>query len=360
MISTLRTFRLVCLLLLATPAYPAEPTAEQFATALVEIDSVINPDGRTVATLGAHRSGSGVVIDTDGLIVTVGYLLLEATEVTVSFYTGLQLPANIVSVDPSSGLALLRIDAQTEALPAVRPLKLGKSALLMTDERVIVMPAGGVDVATSVTVHSIREFAAPWEYLLDRAIYTTPPLRNFSGAALINRDAELVGVGTLALQNVTDASEGGQPGNVFIPVDLLAERLGLLLADVAHGRAWLGLMIDRQLTVTRVLDESPADQAGVQQGDIIVGLDNTHVLTRPDLYRLLWSAAETQNAKQSLAEDSVESKGDSAGSEKQSNTPSDIQNDKQSTATLLVSRDSELIPIEVLTTDRSSWLAKTQ
>jgi len=334
----LRTAQLICFLAVALPSWSAEPTAEQFATAIVEIDSVINPDGRTVTTLGARRSGSGIVLDAEGLIVTVGYLLLEATQVTVSFYNGSQLPANILSVDSSSGLALLRIvESQISALPDVRPLRPGKSSSLMTGERVIAMPAGGLDEAASVTVHSVKEFSAPWEYLLEQAIYTSPPVRNFSGAALINRDAELIGIGTLALHNITGTDDETEPGNVFIPIDVLTERLGALLMQNASARAWLGVMVDQRLAVTRVLEESPAARAGIQRGDTIVGFNNTHVLTRGNLYRLLWSGIDTESG---------------STNDKKNNTAEKI-------AHVLVARDSKLIPLEIATVDRTSWLTQS-
>ncbi len=314
------------LILLSAQVSLAEPTADQFATALVAIESSIDADGRTVSVLGERRSGTGIVIDSQGLIVTVGYLLLEASEVTVSFYNGVQLPATVVTIDSVSGLALLRItDLHSNDLPTVMPVKLGQSSLLVKDDRVIVLPAGGLEVAASVRIHSQREFSAPWEYLLEEAIYTMPPVRNFSGAALINRDAELIGVGTLALQNITDSSDSDVPGNLFIPVDLLTTRLGAMLSSATagndkHHRPWLGLMLDESLSVTRVLDESPAMQAGVQVGDTILGINDSHVVSRTSLYTSLWSTRVAD------------------------------------ALTLLVSRAGTLTRIEVQPVDRSGWL----
>ena len=307
----------------------AQPTAEQFATAVVAIESSINPAGRTVPILGYSRSGTGVVIDSRGLIVTVGYLLLEASEVTISFYNGEQLPASVVAIDSESGLALVQVsETHLQDLPAITPVSLGQPTLLARDDRVIALPAGGLEVAVSVRIHSLREFTAPWEYLLEEAIYTTPVLRNFSGSALINRDAELVGIGTLALQNVAVSDDAEVPGNLFIPVDLLTTRLGAMLSKTAAGsdtqdRPWLGLMIDGALSVTRVLENGPAMEAGVQVGDIILGVNDHHVVSRANLYRTLWSTDVTGEVA------------------------------------LLVSREGSLTPLDVKPVERGSWLVST-
>jgi len=316
----------LCALWLGVGSSIAEPTADQFATALVSIESTINPDGRTVALLGDNRSGTGVMIDSHGLIVTVGYLLLEASEVRISFYNGVQVPATVVAIDAQSGLALVQVaEGYAGELPDITPVKLGQSALVVKDDRVIVLPANGLEAAASVRIHSAREFSAPWEYLLENALYTMPPVRNFSGAALINREAELIGIGTLALQNITDSDDGTVPGNLFIPVDLLTSRLGTMLTQSVKqvepsDRAWLGLMVDEMLSVTRVLDASPAMEAGIQAGDIILGINDNHVVSRANLYRSLWSTV-------SVADD----------------------------VALLVSRAGKLTPLKAKPVYRSSW-----
>lgn len=321
----LTSFLLLCVALLAARLSFAEPTAERFATALVTVESSIDRDGRTVPMLGDARVGTGVVLDAQGLIVTAGYLLLEANEVTITFYDGTQAVATVVAIDSVSDLALLRVDQSISGdMPVLRPVRLGRSALVVTDERLVVLPAGGLEAAASVRVHSVREFAAPWEYLLDEAIYTMPPVQNFSGAALINRQAELVGIGTLALQDVATSAGVAVPGNVFIPTDLLTSRLGLMLAGQTENqpvRGWLGLMIDESLVVSRVFDGAPAMQAGVQAGDIVLGLNDTHVTSRADVYQSLWAMAPHTD---------------------------DVQ--------LLVSRDGRLLPLSVAPINRSDWL----
>jgi S1-C subfamily serine protease len=118
-----------------------------------------------------------------------------------------------------------------------------------------------------------REFAGSWEDLLDEAIFTAPPHPVWSGAALINREGKLVGVGSLI---VGDAAEGS-PGNMFVPIDRLPPIMADLLSEgrvQGPARPWLGLTteeVDGKLTIGRVAPGGPAEKAGVQKGDVVVG-----------------------------------------------------------------------------------------
>ena len=274
----------------------AEPTATQFARSVVGIYASIEPTGRTVEVLGVERSGSGVVVDSTGLIVTVGYLVLEATEVLVTFGSGEPAAAEVLVNDHATGLALLR----AEVPPDIVALSLGDSGLVGIEEDVVVLPHGGTDAAHVTRIADIREFAGSWEYLIDRAFYTAPATRVFSGAALVNRDAELIGIGSLLLSNVY---AGGIPagraaqsvsGNMFIPVEHLRNNMGRLLSGQpsVDPRPWLGATLNEavpDLEIVRVADGSPADAAGLQEGDSIIAIDDTRVTTMSNFYQQLWN-----------------------------------------------------------------------
>jgi S1-C subfamily serine protease len=138
-----------------------------------------------------------------------------------------------------------------------------------------------------------REFAGSWEYLLDEAIFTAPQHESWSGAALIGRDGRLLGVGSLALSDVSGKGEG-ESGNMFVPIDRLAPVFADLVASgrpaVAHP--WLGLSTedtDGRLVVSRVTPGAPAEKAGVRKGDIIVGVNGETPKDLPDFYRKVWS-----------------------------------------------------------------------
>ena len=88
-----------------------------------------------------------------------------------------------------------------------------------TAVEVVVVADVGVKSYDTVHVAAKREFAGNWEYLLDNAIFTTPPHPAWSGSALINRDGKLVGIGSLIVGDAT--GKDGTPGNMFVPIDAL-------------------------------------------------------------------------------------------------------------------------------------------
>ena len=99
-------------------------------------------------------------------------------------------------------------------------MDLGQSDALAEREPVIIVPHGGKDAASLAYVMSKRQFTGSWEYLLESAIFTAPATMAWAGAALVNRELRLVGVGSLL---VRDTAEPGtsMPGNMFVPTDLL-------------------------------------------------------------------------------------------------------------------------------------------
>lgn len=272
----------------------AEPTATEFSRAVVQIESQINPQGRTVERLGLQRNGSAIVIDSNGLLVTAGYLVLEAQTVMVTFSNGDNAEARVVANDHSSGLALLR----TSLPQGIVPMALGDSGSIGVDEDVVVLNYGGTERAHVATVADIREFAGSWEYLIDRAFYTVPETRNFSGAALLNRDAGLVGVGSLLLSDIfAGVSRSPRSGNLFIPIEHLTASLGTMLSDpsTTHSRPWIGVTLNESqpdITVVRVAQESPAERSGLQPEDTLIALNNKRVVSMSGFYEALWDAGE--------------------------------------------------------------------
>src|ERR1700750_1089251 len=97
------------LALLSASAAEARPSSvEELVSAVVRINTHITPDGRTVQGLGREREGSGILIDADGLILTIGYLMVEAYAAEVVDNSGRTVPANVVGYDHESGFGLLR------------------------------------------------------------------------------------------------------------------------------------------------------------------------------------------------------------------------------------------------------------
>src|SRR5436190_391545 len=255
-----------------------------------ENKTVINPDARTTQNLGREREGSGIVIDDNGLVLTIGYLMVEAHAAEVITNDGRTLPANIVGYDHETGFGLLQAIAPLK----VKPIAFEKSSALDKDDVVIVASFGGAGRAAPARIVAKREFAGSWEYLLEEAIFTSPPHPAWSGAALISREGKLVGVGSLIVGDpMGDGS--GEAGNMFVPIDLLAPILGDLIADgraARDPRPWIGVTTNEiagRLVVSQVTAQGPAEKAGLRRGDIIIGVGGTPTKSLPDLYRKIWA-----------------------------------------------------------------------
>lgn len=306
--SSLLRAPLLCLALLATfsaagaapkaapDSKPAQEAASyqhlvDAANAAVAVKSTAIANARSIRTLGQERTGSGVLIAPENLVLTIGYLILEADEVEVTSSKGRTVPATVVAYDHATGFGLLRPIGPLD----VKPIKLGSSASVEALDRLMTVAGGGEDSVTVATVVSRRQFAGYWEYMLESAIFTSPPRADHSGAALINKDGELVGIGSLF---VMDAMTPGErlPGNMFVPIDLLKPILKEMIATGRQKggvRPWLGISSleeDGRIKVLRVSDEGPADQAGITPGDILLSMDGLKVERLDDFYKRLWSS----------------------------------------------------------------------
>jgi S1-C subfamily serine protease len=261
---------------------------DELAAAVVRVKTYIDPDGRTLDTLGREREGSGVVLDNDGLILTIGYLMVEARSAEIGLNDGRTVPAAVVGYDHETGFGLLR------ALVPLRipPMAMGNSGQVKEGDPVLVASFGGLAMISPVRVAAKREFAGSWEYLLEEAIFTVPPHPAWSGSALISRDGKLVGVGSLIVGDVGGAIG---PGNMFVPIDKLRPVLSdLISAGRALGspRPWLGISADEvqgELLITRVTPGSPAERAGVQTGETITAVGGERPQSRADFYRKVWA-----------------------------------------------------------------------
>jgi serine protease Do len=274
----------------STPASAETGSLEDLISAVVKIKTHINPEGRTVQGLGRDREGTGILIDADGLILTIGYLMVEAYAAEVITNDGRTLPATIVGYDHETGFGLLRT---IEPLK-IKPFTFGKIADIKEKDVVVVASGGGASNVVPALVVSKREFVGNWEYLLEEAIYTSPPHPSWSGAALINREGKLIGVGSLIVGDAAGNKENN-PGNVFVPIDRLAPILGDLLTEgrpSGPGRPWLGMNADDthgRLMVGRVTPGGPADKAGIKRGDVIISVNGEATTSLPDFYRKVWS-----------------------------------------------------------------------
>lgn len=259
------------------------------AKAVVHVRAEIPPEARTTGGLGRVREGSGVVIDSSGLILTIGYLIMEAMAVQVTAADGRTVPAEFVGYDYDSGFGLVRAMTPLE----VSPVRLGDSEALEVPTRVTI--AASEDEVQHAVVVSRREFAGYWEYMLPKAIFTSPPHMRWSGAGLFDENGRLVGIGSLIVGDAVLVRGGRIPGNMFVPIDELKPILGDLISLGRAGtpaKPWLGVNLAERggrVTVVRVTGEAPASRAGLQPGDMILEVDGEAVGSLADTYRRIWA-----------------------------------------------------------------------
>lgn len=268
--------------------------------AMVGLEVTAADDARSAQTLGVEREGSGVVIGADGLILTIGYLILEADTIQVTTSDHRVVPARTVAYDLATGFGLVRT---VLPLRGIRPVALGSARDLPARAQLLVA-VGGEEGGMGVTqLVDTRPFSGYWEYHIDSALFTSPPLRNHSGAALFNRRGELLGIGSLFVGNALGDDER-LPGNMFVPIDLLKPVLQEMQQTGStrlSRRPWLGLTSteqDGRVEILRVVPDSPAQAAGLAAGDVVLAIDGQKVSTLEGFYKKLWARGEPESEVQ--------------------------------------------------------------
>jgi S1-C subfamily serine protease len=272
-----------------------QPTQDEVAfdlksalDAVVALRTEVPDDAFTASILGTERVGSGVVFRDDGLVLTVGYLITEAASVWLTAVDGSVVEGHPLAYDFATGLGLVQPLGRLR-LPALR---LGSTASIAPDDDVFVLGNGGRAHALKATVFAKQEFAGYWEYLLDEALFTTPPHPEWSGAALLDDSGALIGIGSLLLHEA--AGDTAVDGNMFVPVDLLPPILDDLLRtgrSAQPPRPWLGMYAaDTQgrLVVNGLAQGGPAGRAGVRVGDLVIAVGGTRVGTLAEFFRAVW------------------------------------------------------------------------
>ena len=255
--------------------------------AVVMLRAEIPEEAFTAGILGTERAGSGVVIG-DGLVLTIGYLITEATTLWLTTNRGQVIGGHVLAYDQPSGFGLVQALGRLDAPTLAR----GTAASCEVGDGVIVAGHGGRAHALQARVFAKREFAGYWEYLLEEALFTTPAHPLWGGAAVIGADGRLVGLGSLFVEEM--AGERKVEGNMAVPIDLLEPILDDLLklgrAD-RPPRPWLGLYateLEGRLVVAGLARGGPAGRAGLRVGDTLTEVAGQPVTGLGDLFRKVW------------------------------------------------------------------------
>jgi S1-C subfamily serine protease len=255
--------------------------------AVVALRAEVPDTAFTAPMLGTDRGGNGVVIG-EGLVLTIGYLITEATNVWLTTRAGVVVAGYPLAYDQPSGFGLVRA---LGPLPAPA-LPRGRAAAVALEDTVFVISHGGARHALQARLTDRREFAGSWEYLVEHALYTTPAHPEWSGAAALDDRGRLIGIGSLLTQE--KVGERTVQHNMVVPIDLLEPILDSLLSTGRSGlpaRPWLGLYAGEAeggVVVGGVSERGPAARAGVREGDLVIDVGGVRVTSLGGFLRAVW------------------------------------------------------------------------
>ena len=255
---------------------------------VVLVHAEVPPDAFSAATLGTERGGYGAVIREDGLVVTIGYLVNEASQIWLTTNRGSVMEGYRLAYDHTTGFGLVQPLGKLEAPHFTR----GSAADVKVGDSVFVIGHGGAGHALKTKIIDKREFAGRWEYVLDEALFTAPAHPQWGGAALLDAQGHLIGTGSLLMQQELNGEVIHV--NMFVPIDILDP---ILDAMVQTGRSsqpprpWLGMSTEEgegKLIVGRLTPAGPAHKAGVKVGDLVLSVGELRVTTLSELFRAVW------------------------------------------------------------------------
>ncbi len=260
---------------------------EKTQSSIVRFQSYVPEDRHSSHVLGSIRQGTGVILNPHGYILTVGYLIMEATEIQVITHEDQIIPAEVTGIDYESGLGMIRLTEPVD----VTPITLGRASQVTAGQLTVTIGESTENRARIVTngrIFDTAPFIGYWEYLLERALYVVPQNPAFGGSPLFNIEGEMIGVVSLQLNQQ-------QGMNLAIPIDLLYEVEGEL---IQYGRVmsrkpktWTGIYhapFQRGIIVVDVMPDGPADRGGVQKGDIVTHVNGVRVRTEEQFLRKIW------------------------------------------------------------------------
>jgi S1-C subfamily serine protease len=261
---------------------------EKAARATVSIHAQVPETHPSVAIgLGADRRGTGTLVSSDGLIVTVNYMIMGARDdVMVTFANGDQAAGHIIARDFTTSLGVVKVDGSGYPY-----LEVTSSDTAELGQEIFIVSSLGAEkrCADTGVITYLGPFDAAWEFVLERCVCVTASALNIglSGGPIINTKGQLLAVSYLNFADIVRPILG-IPGECF-----LSGRDELL----RHGhrvstppRLWLGLYsytLREHVVISGVMPGSPGEKAGLRQGDLVLSADGREIHERKTLYEVI-------------------------------------------------------------------------
>jgi len=236
-----------------------------------------------------QAQGSGFVYDEQGHVITNQHVVDGADSVEVTFWNGKTYDATVVGSDPSTDVAVLDVDAPASAL---EPLELGDSSQLEVGDGVIAIgsPFGLEQTVTTGIVSALhRQITSPNDFAIDDAIQTDAAINHGnSGGPLLDLEGNVVGV-----NSQIESESGGNDGVGFaVPSDTVAKIAAELIESGKVEHAYLGVATEDRADgdgagIAGVRPGTPAESAGLRNGDVVTEIDGARVADADELRRLI-------------------------------------------------------------------------
>jgi putative serine protease PepD len=223
----------------------------------------------------SQAEGSGFVIDSKGDIVTNEHVVDGATAIKVRFASGKTVTATLVGSDSSTDIAVIKVSVPADEL---KPIDIGDSSTVQVGDGVVAIgsPFGLAGTVTTGIVSALgRTIQAPNDFSIRGAIQTDAAINHGnSGGPLLNLQGDVIGVNAQI-----QSDSGGNDGVGFaIPSNTVKSVAQQLITSGKVTHAFLGVSLNAgTTTVAEVRAGTPADNAGIQAGDVIVSIDGQKV-----------------------------------------------------------------------------------